>query len=139
MTILSDWYYNNEVFYLPEEELKQYLGFVYLITELSTNKKYIGKKLFWSSKILPVTKTRKKRKKVKVESDWKTYYGSSEEVKKLVESGVQFKREIIRLCRTKGECSYYETKAQFDHDVLLRDDYFNSFIGCRIHAKHLKL
>lgn len=135
----NDWYYNNETFSPDEEELKQYVGFVYLITEMSTNKKYIGKKFFWASKILPVTKTRKKRKKIKVESDWKSYYGSSQEVKSLVESGAQFKREILRLCKTKGECSYYEAKMQFDHDVLLRDDYFNSFIGCKIHAKHLKL
>lgn len=134
-----EWYYNNETFSPDEEELKQYVGFVYLITEMSTNKKYIGKKFFWASKILPVTKTRKKRKRIKVESDWKSYYGSSQEVKLLVESGAQFKREILRLCKTKGECSYYEAKMQFDHDVLLRDDYFNSFIGCKIHAKHLKL
>lgn len=133
------WYHNNEIFDPDEEYLKQYVGFVYCVTELSTNKKYIGKKLFWSSKTLPVTKTRKKKQRVKIQSDWKKYYGSSQEVQTLVENGVAFKREILRLCKSKGECSYYETKFQFDNDVLLRDDYFNSFIGCKIHAKHLKL
>tara|TARA_B100000242_G_scaffold253644_1_gene196045 strand:- start:262 stop:438 length:177 start_codon:yes stop_codon:yes gene_type:complete len=49
----------------------------------------------------------------------------------------KFKREILKLCKTKGEMSYYEAKLQFENNVLFRDDYFNNFIGCRIHAKHL--
>jgi hypothetical protein len=136
---VDEWYYNHAIFNLMDEELKTYVGFVYCVTELATNKKYIGKKLFWASKTLPVTKTRKKKTKIKIQSDWKTYCGSSEEVKRLVESGSEFKREILRLCTSKGECSYFEAKMQFENDVLLREDYFNSFIGCKIHAKHLKL
>lgn len=121
--------------YNPED----YYGFVYVIIEKSTGKKYIGKKFFWSSKILPVTKTRKRRKKTLVESDWMSYYGSSNEVKSLVEQNGtdNYKRIIIRLCKTKGECSYYEAKYQFQFDVLLRDDFYNEFIGCKIHSKHL--
>ena len=72
------WYYNNEVFETTPEE---YQGFVYLITELDTGKKYIGKKFFWKPKILPKTKTRKRRVKTRAESDWKKYYGSSTAVK----------------------------------------------------------
>lgn len=119
--------------------LEDYYGFVYVIIEKSTNKKYIGKKFFWSSKILPVTKTRKRRKKTLVESDWMQYYGSSKEVQSLVEqNGIDnYKRIIIKLCKSKGECSYYEAKYQFDNDVLLRDDFYNEFIGCKIHSKHL--
>jgi len=49
----------------------------------------------------------------------------------------KFKREIVKLCKTKGEMSYHEAKMQFDNDVLLREDYYNNFIGCKIHAKHL--
>ena len=122
------------------EELEQFFGFVYVIVELDTGKQYLGKKLLWNSKILPITKTRKRRKKTLVESDWKEYYGSSNDVKSLVESKGKdnFKRVILRLCKSKGECSYYEAKYQFDNDVLLRGDFYNEFIGCRIHSKHLK-
>ena len=130
------WYYNNELFELTPEE---YQGFVYQITELHTNKKYIGKKNFWKPKILPINKTRKRRVRTRVESDWKTYFSSSSQIQKLVEeSGEEkFKREILKLCKTKGEMSYYEAKLQFENNVLLRDDYYNEFIGCRVHSKHL--
>ena len=131
------WTYNdNEYDETPEE----YQGFVYIITELDTDKKYIGKKFFWKPKTLPVTKKRKRRVKTRVESDWRKYYGSSKEVQQLLElkGSDNFKREILRLCKTKGECSYYEAKYQFDNDVLLRDDYYNEFIGCKIHSKHIK-
>jgi len=123
-----------------DETPEEYQGFVYLITEIDTNKKYIGKKFFWKPKILPKTKTRKRRVKTRVESDWRNYYGSSNEVKLLVEKkGVDnYKRTILYLCKTKGECSYYEAKLQFEYDVLLRDDYYNEFIGCKIHSKHLR-
>lgn len=134
----NPWYYQNEVFEPDEDFLKGLVGFVYCLTNLGENKKYIGKKLFWSSKILPITKTRKRRKRIKVESDWRNYYGSSQAVMALVERNVHFRRDIIHLCRTKGECSYYEAKEQFAQDVLLRDDYYNDFIGCKIHSKHLK-
>ena len=131
------WTYNdNEYNETPEE----YQGFVYIITELDTDKKYIGKKFFWKPKTLPVTKKRKRRVKTRIESDWRKYYGSSKEVQQLLElkGSDNFKRVILRLCKTKGECSYYEAKHQFDNDVLLRDDYYNEFIGCKIHSKHIK-
>ena len=130
------WYYNNELFELTPEE---YQGFVYQITELHTNKKYIGKKNFWKPKILPVNKTRKRRVRTRVESDWKTYFSSSSQIQKLVEESGEdkFKREILKLCKTKGEMSYYEAKLQFENNVLFRDDYYNEFIGCRVHSKHL--
>ena len=130
------WYYENKIFEVTPEE---YQGFVYLITELDTDKKYIGKKFFWKPKTLPKTKTRKRRVRTRVESDWRSYYGSSKEVQQIVEDkgSDNFKREILRLCKTKGECSYYEAKLQFEYDVLLRDDFYNAFIGCKIHSKHL--
>ena len=130
------WTFNGKLFESTPEE---YQGFVYQLTEIHSNKKYIGKKNFWKPKTLPINKTRKRRVRTRVESDWKDYYGSSNEVRKIVEEhGTQiFKREILKLCKTKGEMSYYEAKLQFDHNVLFRDDYYNNFIGCRIHAKHL--
>jgi hypothetical protein len=130
------WTYNGEIFdTLPED----YYGFVYVITEKETDMKYVGKKFFYRTKTLPITKTRKRRKKTLVESDWKTYCGSSERVQELIESkGLDaFTREILHLCKTKGDCAYYETKEQFDREVLLRDDYYNGIINCRISRKHL--
>lgn len=130
---------DDEEFEPELEFLEDYVGFVYCITEVETNKKYIGKKLFWKPKTLPITKTRKRRIKTRVESDWKSYHGSSDTVKMLLKEGGQFRREILRLCKTKGECSYFEAKEQFNRDVLIRDDYYNGIINCRINRKHLKL
>ena len=83
------WYYNNELFEVTPEE---YQGFVYQLTEIHNNKKYIGKKNFWKPKILPVNKTRKRRVRTRVESDWKTYFSSSSQIQKL--SGRIRRREI---------------------------------------------
>ena len=130
------WYYeNNEYNETPEE----YQGFVYCITELDTGKKYIGKKNFWKPKTLPKNSKRTRRVRTRIESDWQEYYSSNKEVQLLVESkgSNNYKREILKLCKTKGEMSYYEAKLQFEKDVLLSDEYYNEFIGCKIHSKHL--
>ena len=131
------WILNNEVYDTTPEE---YQGFVYMITDLTNDKKYIGKKFFWKPKTLPITKTRKRRVKTRVESDWRNYYGSSKEVLQLVESNGKdkYKREILRLCLTKGDCSYYEAKYQFEYDVLLNDEFYNELISCRIHSRHVR-
>ena len=117
-----------------------FIGFVYEITEVSTGKKYIGQKSFFRKKILPVTKTRKRRKHTLVESDWKEYYSSSPAIMESVKNGNEkdYKREILMFAKSKGSLSYIETAIQFARDVLLRDDYYNQVINCRIHAKHLK-
>ena len=136
--MINLWYYKDNPYDPDEKELNSLVGFVYCIEEVSTGMKYIGKKGFWRSKILPVTKKRLRRKRTLVESDWRTYHGSSERLKEQVKSGEHiYKRSILRLCTTKGEMSYYEAREQFDKDVLLRDDYYNQFIGAKIHAKHL--
>lgn len=130
------WYYENKEYTQTPED---YQGFVYRITELDSGKMYIGKKNFWKPKILPITKTRKRRKRTIVESDWQKYYGSNARVKELLESkgAAGFKREILHLCKTKGEMSYMEAKLQFAFDVLLSDQYYNEFIGCKIHSNHV--
>ena len=130
------WYYENKEY---DQTPEDYQGFVYRITELDSGKKYIGKKNFWKPKILPVTKTRKRKKRTIVESDWKKYYGSNTMVKELLETKgeIGFRREILHLCKTKGEMSYMEAKMQFMFDVLLSDDYYNEFIGCKIHSNHV--
>ena len=131
------WYYKDMLF---EETPENYQGFVYENTELQTNKKYIGKKNFWKPKILPKNSKRKRRIRTRIESDWRSYFGSSgiliEKVNEYGEKG--FTRVILKLCKTKGEMSYYEAKLQFEKNVLLSDEYYNEFIGCKIHAKHLK-
>ena len=133
-----NWKYKNKLF--ESEDIGDYVGFVYIITDLSNNKKYIGKKNFWSTRRLPPLKGKSRRRTVKKEADWKDYFGSSEQVKLLVESQGQnsFTREILHLCKTKGEMSYLEAKEQFDRNVLFSDEYYNEFIGCKIHAKHVK-
>lgn len=120
-----------------EEPLDVHYGFVYTITNNVTGRKYIGKKLFWFKK----TKILKgKKKRYLAPSDWKTYYGSSKSLLEDVTTHGKenFSREIIHLCKSKGECSYYEAKAQFDHSVLLDPDrWYNDWIICRVHRKHI--
>ena len=129
------WYMNDIEFTDAPDDIE---GFVYVITDKRNDKKYVGKKRFWSVTRKPPLKGKTRKRVVRKESDWMKYYGSSAEVKLLIERGeASFSRKILKLCRTKGECSYFETKYQFDHDVLLRDDYYNAFIGCKIHGKHL--
>jgi serine/threonine protein kinase len=132
------WYYNEKEF--TSEDIGEYIGFVYLITDQSNGKKYVGKKLFKSKRKLKPLKGKTRRRIKVVESDWKAYYGSSEEVKQMVEEkgADNFHREILYLCYSKGELGYLEAKYQFEHDVLLRDDYYNGIIQCKIHRSHIK-
>lgn len=124
------WKYKGEVL---EEAPKEYVGFVYLITEKETGRKYVGKKLFWGMR-----KVKGRRKKV--ESNWKDYFGSSQALQdRLAKLGPEgYDREILHLCKAKGDMTYLEMKEQFDRDVLFREDYYNAFIGGKLHAKHLK-
>ena len=130
-----EWKYNNEIF--TEEMIGDNYGFVYIITNNSTNKKYIGKKFFYSTKTKQV---KGKRKRIKVSSDWQSYYGSNEvlkgDVKLLGEEN--FSREIIHLCKSKGVCGYLEAKEQFIRNVLETDDYYNTWIMVRVRKSHLK-
>lgn len=112
------------------------VGFVYLITCRTTGRMYVGKKQLWTTKTRSVNK---KKKKVKVHSDWKNYYGSSKALQDdvVLLGASNFKRQILHLCSALGECSYLEAKEQFDRNVLLCDQYYNEFIGCKIHSKHV--
>ena len=129
------WYYKNE----PIEEIDpKYKAFVYLITNLKTGRKYIGKKLTEFTK----TKTTKgKKKRVKYESDWREYWSSSDELKKdVAELGEEnFRREIIHFCLNKGSASYFEAKEQFLNEVLEKpDQWYNGQIQVRVHRTHIK-
>lgn len=136
------WLYNELPFTreLAQEKIDEgYIGFVYEITDSLNGKKYIGKKLLSSVKKLSPLKGKTRKRKKCVQSDWETYYGSSETVKALVESRQSdFIRRILYLCKSKGELSYMEAKEQFDKEVLLTDDFYNEFIGVKIHSAHVK-
>ena len=118
MSYENPWLYNDKVF--ESEDIKDYFGFCYLLTDLENGKQYIGRKYFYS-----IRKKKGIRKKVRSESDWKSYYSSSKKVQKIVqESGPnRFKREILSLYIKKGQVNYNETKLLFQHNVLeARDD-----------------
>jgi len=137
------WLYKDvEVKTLPDD----CVGFVYIIVNLKTNRKYVGKKLAKFSKttyktvVLKNGKKKKKKIRSKIDSDWKDYYGSSKELNEDVEKlGTEnFKREILFFCKSKAECSYVESREQFSRKVLESDDYYNNNIMCRIHGSHIK-
>lgn len=111
----NPWLYNGQPF--ESEQIGEFFGFVYCITNIATGKKYIGRKYFGS---LRKPAGKKKRKRVRKESDWKSYYGSSKALIRDLESlGVSsFRREILSLHKTKGEVNYFEVKTQFKNDVL---------------------
>jgi hypothetical protein len=137
------WHYQGTpVNELPEDAV----GFVYLITCITTGKMYVGKKLAkfakTSYKVVKLKNGTKKRKKIrsKINSDWQQYYGSSpnltEDINKLGTDN--FKREILYYCKSKSECSYIEAREQFSRRVLESDDYYNGHIQVRVHGSHIK-
>ena len=117
-----------------EEIPEGILGFVYLITNLQTNQKYIGKKLAQFKKTRPPLKGKTRKRRTTVESDWRDYWGSSEHLQADVErlGTDKFTREILFFCETKGEMSYLEAKEQFDRRVLETDEYYNGIINVRV-------
>ena len=136
------WYYENQLIeQLPEE----CVGFVYLITNITTGRKYIGKKLAkfakTSYKTVKLKNGTKKKKKIrsKIDSDWRDYYGSNVELSKDVEQlgKENFRRDILFYCTSKAQCSYIEAREQFNHKVLESKDYYNGQISVRIHGSHI--
>jgi len=112
------WLFNNEEF--VSDNIGDYHGFVYVITNKETGRMYIGKKFFWSLRTKPPLKGKKRRRKVKTESDWKEYYGSCEEL--LIDISLlgkdSFSREILSLHITRADTNYSEVKEQFRRNVL---------------------
>ena len=116
------WKYKNEIL---DEIPKDMEGFVYLITNLTNNKKYIGKKHFWTRR-----KNSKTGRREKKPSDWMNYFGSCDLLKEDIKilGKDKFLREILYLCPHKKSMSYYETYEQFNRNVLLNESYYNTNI-----------
>lgn len=130
------WTYDGEpVTELPED----CVGFVYLITNTITGRKYIGKKLARFKRSRPPLKGRKNKRRYTVESDWQTYYGSNDELNNDVQElgSENFTREILYYCKTKAECSYVEAREQFERKVLESNDYYNGIIQIKVHGNHI--
>ena len=135
-------YENTQIDSLPED----CVGFVYLITNTISGRKYIGKKLAkfskTSYKVVKLKNGNKKRKKIKskIDSNWQLYYGSNDQLNQdiLALGADNFTREILFYCTSKAACSYIEAREQFNHRVLESDDYYNGQIVCRIHGSHIK-
>ena len=121
---------------VTQELLDDHWGFIYVIMNKVTGRRYVGKKFFTKAGYKTV---KGKRKKIRLASDWETYYGSNkvllEDVERL--GADQFERYIIRLCKNKSECSYYETMFIFQFEALLSDRWYNEWVSCKISKKHV--
>ena len=130
------WYFHNTADEFTEDMIGDAFGMVYLITHNKTGKKYVGKKFFTKSKTKQV---KGKKKRTRVKSDWETYFGSNktlqEEVK--VNGPSEYTREVLYLCKTRSECSYWESWEIFSRHALMRDTYYNEWISCRIRKDHV--
>jgi hypothetical protein len=129
------WYYESKP--IDENILESYVGFVYCISNLEDNKKYIGKKLL---KFRKSKQVKGKKKRYLVDSNWRTYWGSNKnliaDVDEIGEG--KFVREILRLCKTKGECNYFEAKFQFELSALESETFYNDWIMVKVHRSHIK-
>lgn len=131
------WFYEGkEITAIPDE----YAGFVYTITNNLNGRIYLGQKVS-KNKITRSPLKGKTRKRISYsESNWNDYYGSSELLlQDIANYGKEhFRREIIHLCKSKGEMNYRETEEIFARKALLSNDYYNNFVGCKIHGNHIK-
>jgi len=128
---MSDWTYNNKVVTELPEGCE---AFVYLITNTIDGRMYVGKKLAKFKTTKPPLKGKKNKRRGTKESDWQTYWGSSDNLKEDVEKlgEDKFTRQILHICPSRGVASYLEAKEQFDRNVLLTDDYYNGIINVRV-------
>ena len=130
------WFFHNTPQEFTENDIGDHFGFVYMITHNPTGRKYIGKKFFSKAGYKQV---KGKRKKIRKNSDWMDYWGSNKELQEEVKVNGkdQYTREILHLCKTRSECSYYETYEIFVRHALLDINYYNSWVTCKIRKDHL--
>ena len=131
------WIHNGKE--IGDDEVEGYASFVYIITNLENNKRYIGKKIFKTIRRQKV-KGKVRKKKVEKESDWKSYFGSNTALCEDVEKHgpENFRREILKLCTSKGTANYWEAKYQMQEEVLESDNYYNQWIMVKVHRSQIK-
>jgi len=135
---MTEWLYKQGVLLEPPPEA---IGFVYRITRLDTGRTYIGQKRFSKARTRKPLKGKKRKRRDRVKSDWETYFGSCKELQDEVAllDEVNFRREVLFFCYSKAEMNYVELREQILHEVLIHpEDYYNSYIGTRIHRDHLR-
>jgi hypothetical protein len=128
----NPWTYNGKAF--ESEDINEYYGFIYRITNTVNGYDYVGRKYFKTIKKRPPLKGKKNKRRETVETDWKDYWGSSA---RLVEDMARlgkdkFTREIIHLCKSRGETNYMEAYYQFKEGVLLKENNYNGIIQIKL-------
>ena len=132
------WIYNGKTF--ESEDINEYYGFIYRITNTVNGYDYVGRKYFKTIKKRPPLKGKKNKRRETVETDWKTYWGSSPRLQADIDllGKDKFTREIIHLCESRGETNYLEAYYQFKEDVLLRENNYNGIIQIRLGKNSVK-
>lgn len=132
MTYENPWIYNGKIF--DTKDIDDNAGFVYRITNTTNGHDYIGRKFFTRKLKRPPLKGKKNKRISTVETDWKTYWGSSDRLHAdILRLGKdKFKREIICVCKNRGHTNYMEAHYQFKEGVLLRDNNYNGIINIRL-------
>lgn len=133
------WLYKNKKVTSIKHMPSGCVGFVYIVTNKSNNKSYIGKKVLWFKRTLKPLKGKKRKRRVIKESDWMTYHGSNDQVKKLIQEGQQFDKKILEYAFSKKQLSYLELKHQILNRVLEQPDkFYNSNISGKYFRKDLE-
>jgi hypothetical protein len=138
MTYDNPWTYNGVPF--ESEDINEYYGFIYRITNTVNGYDYVGRKYFKTIKKRPPLKGKKNKRRETVETDWKTYWGSSPRLQADIDllGKDKFTREIIHLCESRGQTNYLEAYYQFKEDVLLRENNYNGIIQIRLGKNSVK-
>jgi hypothetical protein len=127
------WYYKKKEF--TEDMIDDNYGFVYILENTVTHRKYIGKKFFSKAGYKQV---KGKKKKIRKTSDWLNYFGSNKIIQEEVKLGTPFKRTILHLCKTRSECAYWETVEIISQCALIKDNFYNDWLMVRVRKDHLK-
>tara|TARA_B100000575_G_C22471771_1_gene314155 strand:- start:19 stop:426 length:408 start_codon:yes stop_codon:yes gene_type:complete len=133
------WLYKDKVINCIDLMPQDVFGFIYQVTYLPTNEKYLGKKFVFFNKKLPPLKGFKRKRKISIESDWKKYYGSHDKIKSLLKENKHddFKREILEFAFNKKQLTYLETKYLFNNNVLENNEFINDNILGKFFRKDL--
>jgi len=132
------WTYNGKLF--DSEDIQDNYGFIYRITNTTNGHDYVGRKYFTTIKKRPPLKGKKNKRRETVETDWKEYWGSSPRLQADIDTlgKDKFTREIIHLCKSRGETNYMEAYYQFTEGVLLREDNYNGIIQIKLGKNSVK-